>query len=136
MATILIIDDDDSIRALGRKALELDGHRVVDACDGDIGLQRFADDPADLVVVDLFMPNKGGWETIGDLQKAAPGVPFVIVSGGGALELVRAGERGTLRSVRGIVPYEILRKPFSVRSLRATVTELLNQSAPCARRSA
>ena len=89
-ARILVIDDDGPIRALIRQMLERDGYEVVEAPDGAAGLRAFAACRADLVVVDLFMPNKSGWETIRALQAMATGLPFIVVSGGGALERLAA----------------------------------------------
>lgn len=135
MATILIIDDDEGMRALMRELLERDGHQVADTPDGDRGLARFAAEPADLVVVDLFMPGKSGWETIRELQQLAPGLPFVLVSAGGALEVLRKGTPGTLVSLQGRVPYRYLRKPFSSRQFVAAVNELLRTPADLTKRT-
>lgn len=135
MATILIIDDDEAMRALMREVLERDGHRVNEAPDGDIGLQQFAAEPAELVVVDLFMPKRGGWETIRELQQLAPGLPFVIVSAGGALEVLRKGRPGTLVSVQGRVDYRYLRKPFTTRLFRSTVGDLVSAAAAPTKRT-
>jgi CheY-like chemotaxis protein len=125
MARLLVIDDDKYVRAMMREMLERDGHEVREAGDGRQGVDAFVRDPADLVVVDLFMPEQGGWETIRDLQVAQPGLPFVIVSGGGALEGLRRGVAGTLDGVRDPAAYRVLRKPFQRQVLTSAVGELL-----------
>ena len=125
MARLLVIDDDKHVRAMMREMLERDGHQVREADDGRSGVDAFTHDPADLVVVDLFMPEQGGWDTIRALQTASPGLPFVIVSGGGALEGVPRGATGTLESIRDVADYRVLRKPFEWQVLTSAVCELL-----------
>jgi DNA-binding response OmpR family regulator len=124
-ARILVIDDDGPVRALIRQMLERDGYDVADAPDGAAGLHEFAACRAHLVVVDIFMPDKSGWETIRALQTMAAGLPFIVVSGGGALEAVQKGSTGTLEAMRGVATYRVLRKPFQWRELRAAVEDLL-----------
>ena len=125
MARLLVIDDDQYVRAMMREMLERDGHQVREADDGRRGVDVFTRDPADLVVVDLFMPEQSGWETIRELQAASPGLPFVIVSGGGALEGLQRGATGTLDAMRDVATYRVLRKPFAWQLLTSAVCELL-----------
>ena len=125
MARVLVIDDDKQIRELIHQVLSRDGHEVCEAADGVQGTAAFAQQPADLVVVDIFMPGFGGWETIRRLQQVAPGLPFVIVSAGAPLEVLKPGAPGTLDGVRDVAEYRVLRKPFRLAELSAAVTELL-----------
>ena len=125
MVRVLIIDDDRHVREFVQQMLERDGHEVVQARDGVEGVKAFAENPADLVLVDLFMPGRDGWATIRALQEKAPGLPFVIVTGGGALEVLGKGSAGTLGSLRGLAEFRVLRKPFKWAALSATVNELL-----------
>lgn len=127
MARILVIDDDKHIRSLIRQMLERDGHSVAEAENGLDGLMAFDDDPADLVVIDLFMPEAGGWETTRALQRRSPGLPFIIITGGGALEVVGPGGVGTLESLRGQAGYRVLRKPFEWSAFTTAVNQLLQQ---------
>src|SRR6185295_13701639 len=113
------------MRSLLRQMLERDGHEVVEAEDGLKGLQAFAADRTDLVMIDLYMPGKSGWETIRALQQAAPGLPFVIVTGGAPLEVLRKGSTGTLDSVRTLAEFRVLRKPFEWAAVSAAVEDLL-----------
>jgi CheY-like chemotaxis protein len=121
---ILVIDDDRQIRALFRNCLARDGYDVVEAEDGVTGLALFEDTPADLVVVDLFMPGRNGWETIQRLQDCSPGVPFLVISGSAPLEGLKRGSPATLASMDGLAPFRVLRKPLSLEVLRSAVTEL------------
>ncbi|MEK6632652.1 MAG: response regulator, partial [Nitrospirota bacterium] len=63
MATILIIDDEESIRHLLREVLEKAGHQVLEASNGREGLEIYQKHPADLVIMDLLMPDTDGLET-------------------------------------------------------------------------
>ncbi|HEV7730994.1 MAG TPA: response regulator [Candidatus Binatia bacterium] len=126
MASILVIDDDKQIRSLIRQMLEREGHEVAEAGNGVEGLATFTESPAHLVVIDLFMPEAGGWETIRALQRRVPGVPVIVISGGAALEGLGRGDVGTLDSLRA--RYRVLRKPFDWSEFSAAVTELLTKA--------
>ena len=130
MARLLVIDDDKQIRELLHLALTRDGHDVRVATDGAQGTAAFATQAADLVIIDLFMPQCGGWETIRALQQLAPGLPFMIITGGAALEVLSHGAPGTLNSVRHLAEFRVLRKPFKLAALSAAVDELLHSSGP------
>jgi two-component system, chemotaxis family, chemotaxis protein CheY len=126
MARVLIIDDDRQIRALMRQVLGRAGHEVAEAGDGIEGVAAFKAEPADLAVIDIYMPGRNGWATIRALEEEAPGLPLLIVSGGGALERVGPGSVGTLERLRGRTPFRVLRKPFKPDVLLATVETLLH----------
>jgi DNA-binding response OmpR family regulator len=83
MARVLIIDDDDGVRALLRRVLERAGHDVTEAADGKQGLRQFHQVPADLIIVDIFMPEKEGLDTILEIREVAPHVKTIAISGGG-----------------------------------------------------
>jgi DNA-binding response OmpR family regulator len=129
MARVLIIDDDRQIRTLMRQVLVRAGHEVTEAENGVEGLAAFVASPADLAVIDLYMPEWNGWETIRALEQESPGLPLLIVSGGGALERVDKGAVGTLDAIRDIAPFRVLRKPFKPDTLLASVNDLLRTSA-------
>ncbi len=83
MERILIIDDEASIRFMIRLFLEREGYIVVEASDGAEGIQRFREEPADLVITDLIMPNKDGIGMILDLKKEFSTAKIIAMSGGG-----------------------------------------------------
>jgi CheY-like chemotaxis protein len=129
VARVLVIDDDRQLRLAMRRMLEHDGHDVDDAEDGPQGLLRFASQPADVVIVDLYMPGPDGWRTLEALQAAAPGIPILLMSGGGALQSVGAGSSAGPDAGRGGAPVRFLRKPFAWSALRAAMAELLGTDA-------
>ena len=83
MARILIIDDDEQVRRYLRKILEAQGHEVVAASDGKLGIELCREEPTDLIITDIFMPEKEGLETIGELRRDYPDVKIIAISGGG-----------------------------------------------------
>jgi len=83
MARILIIDDEPQIRSMLKLMLERDGYEVVEAPDGVEGISVYRQNPADLIITDLIMPNKDGIGMIIDLKKEFPEVKIIAMSGGG-----------------------------------------------------
>ena len=83
MARILIIDDEPQIRSMLRLMLERVGYEVAEAPDGIEGIRRYRENPADLIITDLIMPNKDGIGMIIDLKKEFPRVKIIAMSGGG-----------------------------------------------------
>lgn len=83
MASILIIDDDDSSRTLLRQILETAGHEVVEAEDGAQGIARYRRQPTDLLIVDIMMPVKDGMTVINDITRDDPQAKIIVVTGGG-----------------------------------------------------
>lgn len=94
-ATLLIIDDDDVVRASLAAYLEDSGFSVLQAGNGQQGLQVFEEHQPDLVICDLRMPQMGGLELIRQVSERAPQLPVIVVSGAGvmsdAVEALRLG---------------------------------------------
>ena len=70
MATILLIDEEESERAALQIALEAAGHRVLSATDGRAGLSLMHDQAVDLVLMDMVMPDRDGLELIPRLRSS------------------------------------------------------------------
>ena len=94
-ATLLIIDDDDVVRASLAAYLEDSGFNVLQANNGEQGLQVFKQKQPDLVICDLRMPQVGGLELIRQVTERAPQLPVIVLSGAGvmndAVEALRLG---------------------------------------------
>ncbi|MBF0425810.1 MAG: response regulator [Magnetococcales bacterium] len=121
MARILVIDDDIGVRALMRVILEDAGHVVVEAPNGRLGIKRYRENPADLVITDMVMPEKDGVEVIVELMEQDTTIKVVAMSGGGrGLEadynLGIAKDFGAVRT---------LAKPFSRQQVLQVVKDLL-----------
>ena len=83
MGHILVIEDEAQMRKLLRQVLEDAGYEVEEAPDGLEGVRLYRENPADLIITDLIMPNKDGIGMIIDLKKEFPGVKIIAMSGGG-----------------------------------------------------
>jgi len=118
---ILIIDDDEQIRDLLRQVMEWSGYTVVEAENGRKGMRRQREEPADLVITDLIMPEQEGLETITLLKKEFPGVKIVAISGGG-----RIGPEAYLPAARELGADLVFSKPFDVKNFVTAVRELLD----------
>lgn len=119
MAQILIIDDDELLRGVLAQALELAGHKVVQAGNGQEGVDLFRAGQADLVITDLVMPVQEGVETIMQLRRYRRDVPIIAMSGGVPNSKVYLGIAGKIGAKR------ILAKPFTPTQLIEAVEEVL-----------
>lgn len=127
MAVVLVIDDNDGLRAVVRLALEADGHRVVEAGDGREGLALLARHRPEVMITDILMPTKEGLETIREARADQPQLGIVAMSGGGGMEAV-----DLLRIAQQFGADRVLGKPFRPAELREAVAEVLRGRGPAA----
>jgi two-component system chemotaxis response regulator CheY len=120
MASVLIIDDDTSIRRMLRTALERAGHAVEEAGNGAEGMLRYRSAPADLVITDVFMPDQDGIETIQQLREEFPDARILAISGGSV-----GGASGTLTDAMLLGANATLAKPFTIDQLTSAVAGIL-----------
>lgn len=82
MARILVADDSETILLLLRTRLEMEGHEVTTACDGQeaVDLLATAAEPPDLLLLDAMMPRKSGLDALRELRAAGVATPALIVS--------------------------------------------------------
>jgi CheY-like chemotaxis protein len=124
MAKILVIDDDDTVRLSVRLALEDAEHEVDEAPNGAEGLDRLKIQVADLVVTDIFMPEKEGLETIDEIRRDYPQIKIIAISGGGRID-----PQDYLEIARQLGADRVLFKPFDIQLLLDVVDELLKGDA-------
>ena len=79
--TILLVDDDASVRDSVRRVLEDAGYDVMLAADGQEALDRFTAGRVDLLVLDIGLPIRNGWETFEEISKRDPALPIIIITG-------------------------------------------------------
>jgi len=119
-ATILLVDDEDSVQKLLTYPLERDGYRVVPALDGEEALERFAQEHVDLVVLDLMLPKLDGLEVCKRLR-ATSQVPIIMLTArDDELDKVVGLELGA---------DDYITKPFSIREFRSRVRALLRRAS-------
>lgn len=122
MLRILVVDDNADMRELMRVVLEQAGYAVHLAEDGEAGLTAQRAQPADLIVADIFMPNRDGLEIIGQLRSDYPAVKVLAISGGGS----RVKGASYLATAREVGAHRVLAKPFDADELLRAVRALLD----------
>ncbi len=122
-ATILLVEDEDAVRAFGSRALISRGYEVHEASSGVEALEVMEDygDEIDLVVSDVVMPEMDGPTLLGELRKTHPDLKFIFVSGY-AEEAFAKNLPQEERDKFGFLP-----KPFSLKQLATTVKEMLEE---------
>lgn len=118
---VLVIDDDEQMRTLLRQVMEWSGYTVTDAENGRKGMQKQREQPADLVITDLIMPEQEGLETISKLKKEYPGIKIVAISGGG-----RIGPEAYLPAAQELGADMVFSKPFDVKEFVNAIRGLLD----------
>ncbi len=117
--TVLLVDDEQMVREIGKSILEQFGYRVVPARDGEEAVAIYQDrkDTIDMVILDLIMPGRGGKETLKALREIDPAVKVLIASGysseGTTEEVIRMGVNG------------FIQKPYMIEEILDAVKEIL-----------
>lgn len=123
MARIIVIDDQEAVRTVVRRALESAGHVVLEAGDGETGLELLAVGGADLVITDMFMPGQDGIGVLRRIRKDFPTVRVIVISGG--------DPKGRFDMPREVVELlgasRNLAKPFAPADLVKAVREVLDR---------
>ena len=125
MATILITDDDPTLRAIAAELLAAEGHRILEALDGDEAIRILEEEAVDLLVLDMLMPNKDGLETILELRRRKTPVRILAISSGGSMDL-----DSLLRTAMVFGADRLMSKPLRLSTFASTVAEML--AAPLA----
>ena len=120
MERILIIDDDVQVLNVLHYALVCEGYEVLKASNGKEGVKLYREDPVDLIITDLIMPEKEGLETILELKKKFPEIKIIAISGGG-----RVGPEDYLPMAKIFGAKRTLSKPIGRDELVRTVKEVL-----------
>jgi CheY-like chemotaxis protein len=131
VAHILVIDDDPAILSVAALLLKRDGHDVVVAGEARDGLRRLQDEPFDLVIVDIFMPEMDGLETLNQVQRLRPGLPVVVMSGY-QFEAAAAPRPDFLHMATALGAASSLKKPFRPADLVRAVSDCLARGASSA----
>jgi CheY-like chemotaxis protein len=115
--SVLLADDEESVRAIGSEMLRELGFEVVTASDGREALERYRERRPDLVILDLTMPRMDGEQAFRELRQLDPGVRVIISSGYNEMEVTQkfAG--------KGLVGF--IQKPYTFETLRAALRAAL-----------
>jgi DNA-binding NtrC family response regulator len=124
MARILIIDDDDTLRGIIVKSLTHAGHQVTNTNNGRKGVELFRQDPVDLVITDMVMPEQEGMETIKILHREYPDLKIIAMSGG------LDGSQLYLDLTRRLGAACTLPKPFTLQQLKEAIEIVMADDVP------
>jgi DNA-binding NtrC family response regulator len=116
---VLVVDDDAGIRNFLRMLLELEGYEVATVRNGNEALQAQRQDPAAIVLTDIFMPEVEGMETIARMREEFPQARIIVMSGGGSYN-----GADYLKLAREIGAVKALKKPFAPQDLIDAMREV------------
>ena len=117
-ATILVVDDEAPVRTLLRECFELEGYRVLEAKDGRELDQRLADEPVDLITLDLGLGGENGFDVARHVRSTR-NVPIIMITGkGDTIDRIIGLELGA---------DDYIAKPFHVREVLARVRAVLRR---------
>lgn len=119
--TVLIVDDEEMIRAVLSQLLTKDGYNIVQAGDGDAAIKACTGQNIDLIITDLVMPTKNGIDLIMEIKRSQGNIPIIAISGGGGIK----GTFDYLSVAKLIGAQEIFPKPIDFDKLRKSVVALL-----------
>jgi len=112
---ILVVDDDPQIRESLRKVLRAEGYEVVLAADGQQGIEKSNAERIDLLLLDLNMPVKSGWDTFERLTAINPLLPIIVITA--------RPDQYALADAAGVAA--LMEKPLDVPVLLETMRKLL-----------
>jgi DNA-binding response OmpR family regulator len=121
MTTVLVVDDEAPIRLLCRVNLEAEGMTVLEASDGDSGLATARAESPDVVLLDVMMPGRNGWEVAEELlaDDGTSGIPIIFLT-------ARAEVKDRAKGIDlGGVDY--VTKPFNPVELAPLVLDLVRR---------
>jgi two-component system, chemotaxis family, chemotaxis protein CheY len=117
MPSVLVVDDEDQLRQLLREILEQAGYQVTEARDGKEAVQQYRLAPADVVIMDILMPEQDGLETTSTLRREFPNVKIIAITG--SSEMI--GILSFLDVAKMLGAHRALQKPFEMQTLLDTV---------------
>ena len=121
MVRILLVDDDEAVRAPLCRALQIDGHQVIEAGDGAHALETFMEDESgfDLLISDIRMPVMDGIQLALAIAARRQGFPIILMTG-------YAEQRERAKELQGLVD-DVLTKPFPLGDFRKAVAAVIAQ---------
>lgn len=104
---ILVVDDDPQVLTTIRKILEAEGYTVRAAASGDVALAKIDNQPPDLIITDIFMPDGDGLEILNAIRARNARIPVIVMSGS-----QEKGDANYLRFADRLGAVQSLPKPF------------------------
>jgi len=117
---ILVAEDDNNIREGLTDALEFEGYEVFSAADGSKALELYAKLHPDLILLDVMMPRKNGYDVCREIRRGNPDIPIIMLTAKGEeIDKVLGLELGS---------DDYVTKPYSLRELTARISAVLRRS--------
>lgn len=117
MAQIVIIDDENDIRTALRGILEDEGHQVIEAPSGEVGLDVLARSDPDLCFLDIWLPGMDGLRVLEQVREKHPHLPMIMISGHGNIETaVTAIKQGA---------FDFIEKPLSLEKVLVATSKAI-----------
>jgi two-component system, NtrC family, response regulator len=120
-STVLLVDDDQSLRRVLEYQLREDGYRVVAVASGEAAIEQFGASPVDVVVTDVKMPTMDGIELLARLKALKPDLPVIVLTAHGTI--------GSAVEAMKLGAFDYLTKPFTGEQLRVSVGKALDVAA-------
>ena len=124
---ILLVDDDPDFIEMHKAVLMNHGYEVLTASNGKEGMKRVRTDMPDLIILDVQMPGKSGFDVFTELKReeSTKAIPVIMLTG--VEEKTGIGfSAEAMKEFLGNYPEEYIEKPFEAVTLQKTVTKLLN----------
>lgn len=121
MSRILVVDDDEQIRELIHSILTTFGHDISEASNGKLATQMYREQPFDVVITDLVMPDMEGIELIKELRSIDQNVKIIAMSGG-----LLGASATYLKTAQLMGAQQALPKPFALDELLMVVNTALS----------
>lgn len=121
--SVLVVDDDPDIRVGICEILTEEGYRCSQASDGNMALRQLDQRPADVVVIDMLMPERDGVETIQAIKNRWPQTRIIAMSGGGSA----MGSDYLLQIGSGVGAQVTIEKPFHTAAFVELVAKILRE---------
>ena len=116
--TVLVVDDDDSVRVSMKKVLETSGFEVLLAGDGQEAVKQAKPGKVDLLMLDIGLPIQNGWDAFAQITSANPCLPVIIITG--------HSDQYPVASAAGASAF--MEKPLDVNQLLTTIQALLAET--------
>jgi CheY-like chemotaxis protein len=124
LAKLLVVDDDEAVRLMLKKMLVMDSHDVTTAENGIHALNCLRKHLPDVVILDIIMPEKEGFETIVEIRRDYPDLKIVAISGGGSI-----GATNYLKLAKTLGAHLTIEKPIHMKELLAAIRQLVPAEA-------
>jgi CheY-like chemotaxis protein len=121
MLNILVVEDNEDERSLLKIVLENEGYKVEEAENGKIALEKFVEQPPDLIVTDIVMPEREGLETIMELRRTDQKVKIIAMSGCGN----DVGPNNFLKMAKHLGANFTIQKPIDIKEFVDLVNNVL-----------